>query len=106
MNLPSHPHETPWYRGRAGIVLLVFLGIAGYFVVTEHWAHVVPWLPYALLLACPLLHVFMHGGHGGHGGHGNTQPPDRNDGSPSYEKKDPSRQNSAPQSIHGGHHHV
>jgi hypothetical protein len=23
-----------------------------------------------LLLACPLLHLFMHGGHGGHGGHG------------------------------------
>jgi hypothetical protein len=20
-------------------------------------------------LACPLLHMFMHGGHGGHGGH-------------------------------------
>jgi hypothetical protein len=22
------------------------------------------------LAACPLLHMFMHGGHGGHGGHG------------------------------------
>jgi hypothetical protein len=21
------------------------------------------------LLACPLMHLFMHGGHGGHGGH-------------------------------------
>jgi hypothetical protein len=25
------------------------------------------WLP---LLACPLMHVFMHGGHGHHGIHG------------------------------------
>jgi hypothetical protein len=22
-----------------------------------------------LLLACPLMHMFMHGGHGGHGSH-------------------------------------
>jgi hypothetical protein len=28
------------------------------------------WLPFLLILACPLLHVFMHGKHGGHGGHG------------------------------------
>jgi hypothetical protein len=26
-------------------------------------------LPWLILLACPLLHVFMHGGHAGHGGH-------------------------------------
>ena len=25
--------------------------------------------PYLLLLACPLMHVFMHRSHGGHGGH-------------------------------------
>ena len=25
-------------------------------------------LPFLLILACPLMHVFMHGGHGGHGG--------------------------------------
>ena len=24
----------------------------------------------ALVLACPLMMIFMHGGHGGHGGHG------------------------------------
>ena len=53
---------------RANIVLLGFLAVAGYFLVTEHWAHIVPFLPWLLLLACPLMHVFMHGGHGGHGG--------------------------------------
>jgi hypothetical protein len=26
-------------------------------------------LPFLFLLACPLLHLFMHGGHGSHGGH-------------------------------------
>jgi hypothetical protein len=26
-------------------------------------------LPWLLLAACPLMHLFMHGGHGGHGDH-------------------------------------
>jgi hypothetical protein len=54
-------------------VLLGFLAIAGFFLVTEHTAHVFGVLPYLLLLACPLLHTFMHhgrGGHGNEGGHG------------------------------------
>jgi len=34
----------------------------------EHRAHLLGWLPWLFLLACPLMHVFMHGGHG-HGGH-------------------------------------
>jgi hypothetical protein len=62
----------PFLRSRFGIALLAFLAIAGYFLWTEHQAHVwaaVPYLPWLLLLACPLLHLFMHGGHGGHGDH-------------------------------------
>ena len=51
-----------------GWVFLGFVLIAGYFLLTEHRAHVVQFLPYALLLACPLLHLFhKHGGHGGGG---------------------------------------
>ena len=56
-----------WLRSRTGLALLAFLGIAGFFLVTEHTAHVFGILPFLLLLACPLLHMFMHGGHGGHG---------------------------------------
>jgi hypothetical protein len=59
-----------FFASRANIVLLGFLAIVGYFLVTEHWAHIIPFLPWLLLLACPLMHVFMHGGHGGHGSHG------------------------------------
>ena len=46
-----------------------FLLIAAYFLWTEHRAHLVgalSFLPYLLLLACPLLHLLMHRGHGGH----------------------------------------
>jgi hypothetical protein len=49
------------------VVLLVFLAIAGFYLMTEHTAHVFGALPYLLILACPLMHIFMHGGHGGHG---------------------------------------
>ncbi len=51
-------------------VLLGFLAIAGFFLVSEHQAHVFGVLPYLLLAACPLLHWLMHRGHGGHGGDG------------------------------------
>ena len=42
-----------------------FAAIAGFFLLTEHRAHVFQYLPYVLLLACPLLHLFH--GHGGRG---------------------------------------
>lgn len=54
---------------RSNWVLLGFLAIAGFFLFTEHTAHVLGILPFLLLLACPLLHL-LHGGHGGHGKHG------------------------------------
>ncbi|WP_198918885.1 DUF2933 domain-containing protein [Pseudomonas chlororaphis] len=69
-------HNVPQHRAR-GIngYFLGFLAIVGYFLFTEHRAHVVPYLPFLLLLACPLMHVFMHRGHGhghGHGRHGHA----------------------------------
>ena len=51
-----------WLRSRSGVVLLGFLAIIVFFLVTEHTAHVFGILPYLLLLACPLMH-FFHGGH-------------------------------------------
>jgi hypothetical protein len=46
------------------IVFFGFAAIAAYFLVTEHRAHVFGILPFLLLAACPLLHVFHHRGHG------------------------------------------
>jgi hypothetical protein len=69
MNM-QHQHTEPDHGRRQNLALWVFLAIILYFLVTEHWAHIVPFLPYALLLACLLLHLFMHGGHGGHRRHG------------------------------------
>ena len=51
------------------MVLLAFIAIAGFFLLTEHRAHLFGVLPFLLLAACPLLHFFMHRGHGDHGEH-------------------------------------
>lgn len=78
----THPHavhtQQPeqmsaplFWRSRYAIGLLVFGAVAAYFLLSEHRAHFIGALPYLLLLACPLMHIFMHGGHGsGHGGRG------------------------------------
>ena len=67
----THGAEAPGFWGsRYALGLLVLGGVATYFLLTEHRAHFVGALPFLLLLACPLMHVFMHHGHGGHGGHG------------------------------------
>ena len=50
---------------RSNWVLPGFLTIAGFFLLTGHRAHVLGALPFLLLLACPLLHLWHHGGHGG-----------------------------------------
>ena len=41
-----------------------FLLVAGFYLVTEHTAHVFGVLPFLLILACPVMHVFHHHGHG------------------------------------------
>jgi len=72
-------------KSKANIALIIFLLIGAFFLVIEHRAHLYGWWPYLLLLACPLIHLFMHGGHGP-GGHGasdasNEPPKEQEDGS-------------------------
>jgi hypothetical protein len=55
-------------------VVLVF------YVLREHWDHLAGRWIYLLLLACPLMHLFMHRGHGS-GGHGGAND-DRDRGPP------------------------
>ena len=79
----EHEHQTrgpDTLKSNAKWVLLGFLAIAGFFLLTEHRAHVLGVLPFLLLLACPLMHIFMHRGHGHHQGH-------------SDERRNPEREN-------------
>ena len=69
MNAPQKFTLREWLLSRAGLTLIAFLAIADFFLITEHTAHFFGFLPYALLLLCPLLHLFMHSGHGDHANH-------------------------------------
>lgn len=61
-------------KGR--LVFIGFLAFALLLLLTEHRAHALGILPYLILLACPLLHLFMHHGHGNHDQHAhNHEPP-------------------------------
>ena len=53
-----------------GLAALGLIAAASYFLLIEHRQHVWQFLPFLILLACPFMHLFMHGGHGGHGGPG------------------------------------
>lgn len=62
--------QAPWWRSKGGIALTGFGLVAAFYVLREHYAHAFGVLPYLLLLACPLMHLFMLHGHGGHHGGG------------------------------------
>ena len=62
--------RIPWTLGAC-----VFLAIGAFFLWEEHRAHLLGALPYLLLLACPLMHIFMHRGHG----HGDSGSPSGSD---------------------------
>jgi hypothetical protein len=61
----DHQHDNTGRSSKMRIVFFVFLAIAAFFLLTEHRAHFFGILPYLLLAACPLMHVFGHHGHGG-----------------------------------------
>jgi hypothetical protein len=50
-------------------VITLALAALGAYLLATHGRHVLSALPYLLLMACPLMHLFMHGGHR----HGNSR---------------------------------
>lgn len=80
MSLQDHSNgegETPqanFLTSRAALVFIGFVIIAGALLFTEHRSHVLGLLIWLPLLACPLMHLFMHHGPQGRGGPG--QPRD------------------------------
>ncbi len=57
--------ESFWLTPK-GFAAIGLIGAASYFLFMEHRQHLFEFLPFLILLACPLMHIFMHGGHGGH----------------------------------------
>src|SRR5262249_17275966 len=75
VTLPDQTHDQGHARegrSRNTRITLVFAGfamIAGALLFTEHRAHVLGLLIWLPVLACPLMHIFMHDGHHHGGGH-------------------------------------
>jgi hypothetical protein len=46
--------------------LLAIYALAAAFLIYWHWRHLPGALPFLVVLACPLLHLFPHHGHGRH----------------------------------------
>ena len=60
-----HSHDQAQRPGSNAYwgVFLVFAAAALFFLWTEHRAHLLGALPYAVVLLCPLMHFLMHRGH-------------------------------------------
>ena len=69
MSRTRHNGGTAW-------MLVGFLAIALFFLLSEHRAHFLGTLPYLLVLACPLLHFLGHAGHGRSSDHSTRGPHD------------------------------
>ena len=82
------------------LVFWGFILVGGFFLVTEHRAHLFGVLPFLLLAACPLMHLFHHHGSHGHGDHDG----DRRDREPDGDAASRSG-SSSPTSGHDHNHH-
>ena len=91
----SHGNHGTSGNGAGRWIFWGFVLVAAYFLITEHRAHTIQYLPFLLLLACPLMHLFH-----GHGGHGGREEGDATDGKkPSQQSPDSRRESGS------GHHH-
>lgn len=66
----SKQRSSFWFS-KTGAVFIGFVAIAGYILWNEHREHIVEALPWLLVGACLVMHLFMHHGHRGHRGGSN-----------------------------------
>jgi len=57
-------------------ILVTLLILTGGYILVDHGQHLAPYLPFAFLLGCLFMHIFLHRGHG-HGDHGDMHQPDK-----------------------------
>jgi hypothetical protein len=111
MNHEHREHRDPpgggfnWRSYSVTIAFAGFAAIAAFYLYTEHRAHLFGAIPYLLIPACLLMHVFMHGGHGGHGGHGSGRPPEGNGTRQPTDEPARPKDGRKPPTEPGGHHH-
>jgi hypothetical protein len=68
-----------------GLTIAAFGAGLAYLFFGEHRVHLLGYLPFLFLLACPLLHMTMHGSHGGHGDKAGPSPTDGPKAAPTHQ---------------------
>jgi len=66
--------QRSFWSTPTGWAALGLIGAVSYFLLMEHTQHLFEYLPFLIILLCPLMHVFMHGSHGKHHNHDETSP--------------------------------
>lgn len=64
--MAMHDSRRSWFWSRTGLAVTLVVAVAAYFLLRSHTDHILANAPLLLLLVCPLMHVFMHGGRHGH----------------------------------------
>jgi hypothetical protein len=59
--MEEHTKETFSKKTWSIILIIGLVGLV--LLLRNHSSHLLIALPYLVLLACPLMHIFMHGGH-------------------------------------------
>ena len=73
------PQPPSFWKSPSGVALAVAGSVGGFLLYQEHQAHFWGAFPYLILLACPVMHFFMHRGHGHGGGHRSSLHENRHD---------------------------
>jgi len=55
--------KKPWWKTSFGMVCTGIFLIALFFLIKDHTAHIGNYWIWLILLACPLMHIFMHSHH-------------------------------------------
>ncbi len=60
---------TDFLKSPSGLLTLTLVVVGVLFMVAAYGDTLLRWLPYGLILLCPLIHLLLHRGHSGHKNH-------------------------------------
>ncbi len=55
--------KKPWWKTPFGMLCTAIFLIALFVLIQDHAVHIGNYWIWLILLACPLMHIFMHGSH-------------------------------------------
>ena len=56
-------YDKTFWLSNQGMTIIAIVSLVSIYILNEHGAHFLQILPFLILAACPLMHLFMHHGH-------------------------------------------